>query len=380
MKKYLRNIGIGILFTITILTVLGYGYMFLPKFGKFPSGEELATINQSLNYKNGTFSNLEPIPRFTDTENSSKGWIGYLLTKKERTSPPAPVPVVKTDLKSLDPNHDIVIWLGHSSFYIQFSGLRILVDPVFSTYASPIPYSNNAFAGTNTYSAADIPDIDYLLITHDHWDHLDYPTVTALKNKISQVICPLGVSSHFIHWGFGKERISEGDWNTEIKLTGDSSVHILPARHYSGRGLTRNKTLWAAYALINPSQKIYISGDTGYGSHFTAARQALGSFDLAILDSGQYDQSWRYVHMMPEDAVRAANDLEAKALLPSHIGKFSIAYHSWDDPFIRIQAASSNQGYRLLTPHIGELVDLQNHEQTFARWWDSLLNLQANSK
>lgn len=378
MKKYLRKIGIGILCSIFILAVSGYGYMFLPKFGQLPSGEHLAAITQSPNYRDDSFRNIEPIPRFTDNESSSKGWIGYLLAKKERPTPPLPVPFVKTDLKALDINRNIVVWLGHSSFYIQFSGKRILIDPVFSSYASPVPYSNNAFAGTNPYSANDIPDIDYLLITHDHWDHLDYPTIKALDEKIDHIICPLGVGSHFARWGFTEERISEGDWNSSINLAADSSVHILPARHYSGRGLTRNKTLWAAYALISPQQKIYISGDSGYGSHFKVAGESLGPFDLAILDSGQYDQSWRYVHMMPEDAVKAAKDLGAKALLPAHIGKFSIAFHSWDDPFIRIQNASRNQGYRLLTPRLGEPVDLHNEEQVFANWWNTLLNLQAN--
>ena len=378
MKKYLRKTGLAILVSVFIIAIAGYGYMLLPKFGQLPAGKHLEAIAQSPNFQDDSFRNIEPIPRFTANENSSKGWIGYLLTKKERPAPPLPVPAVKTDLKALDINMNIVVWLGHSSFYIQFSGKRLLVDPVFSSYASPIPYSNNAFAGANPYLAADMPDIDFLLITHDHWDHLDYPTVTALGEKIKHIICPLGVGSHFEHWGFPEEKISEGDWNSTVQLTPDTSANILPARHYSGRGLTRNKTLWAAFALISPKQKIYISGDTGYGAHFSAARKTFGTFDLAILDSGQYDQSWRYVHMMPEDAVKAANDLGAKALMPAHIGKFSIAFHSWDDPFNRIQSASNDQNFRLLTPRIGEPVNLHNKEQTFAHWWYSLLNLQAN--
>lgn len=161
------------------------------------------------------------------------------------------------------------------------------------------------------------------------------------------------------------------------------AIHTLPARHYSGRTLTRNKTLWAAYALITPEYKIYISGDSGYGTHFQKAGVTFGGFDLAILDSGQYNERWRYVHMMPEDAVKASGDLKTKALLPAHIGKFSIAYHAWDEPFIRLkqatEAAGATQGSSspLLTPRIGEPVHFNTDQRHFSPWWVNTVDAET---
>lgn len=201
-----------------------------------------------------------------------------------------------------------------------------------------------------------------------------------LKGKIAKIVCPLGVGAHFERWGFEPSTIIELDWNESLNLKNDLRIHALPARHYSGRTLTRNKSLWAAYALTSANHKIYVSGDSGYGSHFREAGEAFCGFDLAILDSGQYNEAWRYVHMMPEDAAQAAADLNAKALLPAHVGKFSIARHSWDDPFIRLMEATENSPFRLLTPKIGESVLLERGQQQFAQWWkDILLQNNCNS-
>jgi L-ascorbate metabolism protein UlaG (beta-lactamase superfamily) len=362
----------GVLAAIVILSLGGNAYLQHPKFGMLPEGPRLEPMAQSPHYSDGQFRNLEVIPEFTTGGGAAVRLAKYLFRKKDRPTPPAPIPSVKTDLQALKRNEDIVIWLGHSSYYMQVGGKRILVDPVFSENAAPVPLANKAFEGTNTYTAEEMPDIDYLLITHDHWDHLDYPTVLALKGKIAHVVCPLGVGSHFESWGFAAESIHEVDWHTTLNPEEGFSVHALPARHYSGRTLTRNKTLWAAFAIVTPERKIYISGDSGYGSHFLEAGKTFDGFDLAILDSGQYSENWRYVHMMPEDAARAAGDLRAKALLPAHAGKFSIAYHSWDDPFIRLSEASREAGYRLLTPTIGEPVNLGDAAQTFSPWWTNM--------
>lgn len=217
-----------------------------------------------------------------------------------------------------------------------------------------------------------MPEIDYLLITHDHWDHLDYPTISALKPKIKQVICGLGVGAYFEQWGFASGLIHEADWFTSLDLENDFTVHVLPARHYSGRMLTRNKTLWSSLALATPERQIFFSGDSGYGPHFKQIGEGFNGFDLVILDSGQYDKNWPYVHMTPEEAVQAAEDLRGKALLPAHVGKFSIANHPWDDPFQRIAAASQNKNYRLFTPMIGEPVELANEQHVFSPWWEGV--------
>lgn len=372
-KKRFRKILIKLVVLAVFLAAGGYAYTHTAKFGAFPEGTRLARVEASLNYSDGEFRNPEPIPTSTNTKGGVvKGLLRGVMAEKDRPRPDAPIPSVKTDLSCQDRYEDLAIWLGHSSFYLQLAGHAILIDPVFSDNAAPVPFANEAFAGTNVYTPEDMPGIDILLITHDHWDHLDYPTVMKLKKKIAKVVCPLGVGAHFERWGFEPSAIIEMDWNESLHLKNDLRIHALPARHYSGRTLTRNKTLWAAYALTSADRKIYVSGDSGYGSHFRQAGEAFGGFDLAVLDSGQYNMQWRYVHMMPEDAAQAAADLDAKALLPAHAGKFSIARHAWDDPFIRLTEATKGRPYRLLTPKIGEPVRLGAEPQTYAQWWKGM--------
>ena len=372
MKRRLRILAFGFLSLFGLLALGGSMYLHLPKFGALPDGARLERIRQSPHYIDGAFQNLVSVPQPANTGGAVSGLVNYLLAKKERPTPPVSVPSVKTDLSGLDRQEDVVIWLGHASYFIQLGGKRILIDPVFSANAAPVPFANRAFAGTSLYTADDMPDIDYLLLSHDHWDHLDYPTVTALQAKVKKVVCGLGVGAHLARWGFAEDSIHEGDWNSKLELEDDFIIHVLPARHYSGRSLTRNQTLWVAFALTTPKRRVFFSGDSGYGPHFREIGQAFGSFDLALLDTGQYNEGWRYTHMMPEDAVQAAEDLQARALLPAHIGKFSIAYHAWDDPMKRIAAASHGKSYRLLTPMIGEPVVFNDKPQTFSRWWENM--------
>ena len=232
-----------------------------------------------------------------------------------------------------------------------------------------------------------MPEIDVLLITHDHWDHLDYDTVTALRGKVGQVLVPLGVGAHFEHWGYARDKVREGDWYDTLKLEqkqeqkrgADLAIHLVPARHYSGRWLTRNKTLWAGFVLESATRRILFSGDTGYGPHFKELAQRFGSFDLAALDMGQYDPRWPYIHMTPEDAAQAAADLQAKALLPAHVGRFNIARHAWNEPLERIGAASEGKRYRLFTPMIGEPLKLDGTEPRFSRWWNGTSGIASRA-
>lgn len=364
-----------ILALLIIIALLVFGivvYLQQPKFGTLPEGSRLERIKSSPNYIDEKFQNLIPTTIVVKERSSISLWWESLFTKRERLTPTDSIPVAKTDLKALDEGKNVVIWLGHSSYFIQLGGKRILIDPVFSSYASPISFVNKAFVGTNPYTAEDMPEIDYLLISHDHWDHLDYPTIMALIPKIKKVVCGLGVGSYFVQWGFEEKLIHEVDWYTNLQLEDDFIIHVLPARHYSGRLLSKDKTLWVGYALITPERRIFLSGDSGYGTHFKEVGEMFDGFDLAILDNGQYDQSWPYIHMMPEEAVQAAEDLKAKSLLPGHSGKFAIANHSWDEPFKRITNASPNKSFRLLTPMIGESVELENKQQVFSLWWERL--------
>lgn len=349
--------------------VSGCTFLGQEKFGRLPEGERLDMIARSSNYREGQFHNREPIPA---TDGTFSIFFKFLTHPRENPKPPAPLPVVKTDLKTLDRTTDAVVWLGHSSYFIQLGGRSILIDPVFSAYASPVFFSTRAFQGTNLYTAHDMPDIDYLLISHDHWDHLDYDTVMALQSRTGKVVTGLGVGEHFARWGFPDDMVHEMDWDETLSQEGNPGlkIHMLTARHFSGRWLTRNKSLWGAFALETPSRRVFYSGDSGYGSHFAEIGKRFEGFDLALLDSGQYSEDWPYVHMTPEQSAQAAEDLQARTALPSHAGRFCISYHSWDDPFKRFLRASESRTYRPVTPRIGEAAFLTDANQTFPRWWE----------
>ncbi|QGY42027.1 MBL fold metallo-hydrolase [Pseudodesulfovibrio cashew] len=355
---------------IALLAVSGCLYLGQEKFGRLPQGERLKRVSQSSNYQGGTFHNREPIVDVVEGGGGLGLWLQFLLRDGDGLTPPEAIPVVKTDLKALAPEEDVVIWLGHSSYFIRLGGKTVLVDPVFSDYASPVSFSTRAFEGTTFYTAEDMPYIDYLLISHDHWDHLDYDTVAALRPKVGHVVTGLGVGEHFARWGFPDGMVREADWDDAVELDEGFTIHVLTARHFSGRLFDRNRTLWVSFALETPSRRIFYSGDSGYGSHFKAIGERFGGFDLVMLDSGQYNSQWPYVHMMPEQAAQAAEDLQARAALPSHAGRFSIAFHSWDEPFRRFAKASEGKSYRLITPKIGEQVTLAGKKKAFTRWWE----------
>ena len=340
-----------------------------PQFGQQSAGSNLATIAKSSHYYDGEFHNLTPTSVLSDDSSTFSILVSDLFSRAERLRPGVRVPTVKTELKKLAKNTDQVIWLGHSSCFVQLEGKTILIDPVFSNYASPLPFVNKGFEGTNIYSADDMPGIDYLLITHDHWDHLDYSTVVALKSKVKQVICPFGVGAHFEKWGYSREKIHETDWYNRIELPEEFIIHVLPARHYSGRLTSKNQTLWAGFAIETGKRRLFFSGDSGYGPHFAEIGRKFSGFDIVFLDCGQYDKRWATIHMNPEEAVKAAKDLQAKALLPAHVGKFTIARHPWDEPFIRITEASRNEKIRLLIPRIGEQIFLDNLQTKMSQWW-----------
>lgn len=234
-------------------------------------------------------------------------------------------------------------------------GKRVLVDPVFCM-ASPVSFINKPFKGTDVYHPEDMPDIDYLVISHDHWDHLDYHTVRALKDRIGKVICSLGVGEHFEYWGFDKECIVELDWEEEARLDSGFVMHCLPARHFSGRGLSANKTLWASFLLETPSRKIYLAGDGGYDTHFARIGDCFPDIDLAILENGQYNEGWKYIHLMPDYLIRAALDLKAKKVMTVHHSKYALAHHRWDEPLRNEINMAKNDSLHVLIPGIGEVV------------------------
>jgi len=369
LSKKARKIMLIIISVIAAIVIAVLIFLNSSRFGRTPSGERKERVELSPNYRDGKFQNLSYTPQLTSDKSYIATMGDFLFGKKERLKPDGQLPVIKTDLLDLDKEKDVLVWFGHSSYFMQVDGKRILVDPVFSEAASPVSFVNKAFKGTNIYRPEDMPDIDYLFISHDHWDHLDYPTVKALKDRIGKVICGLGVGEHFEYWDFDKDRIVEMDWNQQTVLDGVFTIDCLPARHFSGRGLSPNQSLWASFMLQTPTMKIYIGGDSGYDTFFSRIGEKFGEIDLAILENGQYNGDWKYIHMSPDETVKAARDVRAKKLLPVHNSKFALAYHAWDTPLTDVTAAAAREGQAVITPMMGEVVNLKDSTQQFRHWW-----------
>ncbi len=335
-------------------------------YGKLPKGERLKKIKASPNYKNGSFQNLSKTNAMAEDASFFKTMREF-LNKPKQVKPPVTLPSVKTNLKQLTHDKPIVIWFGHSSYFIKLNGMNILVDPVFSGNAAPVSFMVKAFKGSDAYDVEDFPKIDILILTHDHYDHLDYKTLLKLKNKVKKVVCSLGVGSHLEHWGIDAKHICEMDW---WDTTHDEALQITaaPGRHFSGRGVKRGQSLWSSFILKTNEYSLFLGGDSGYDSHFKTIGDKHGPFDLAILESGQYNKSWPHIHMMPEETVQASIDLKTKMLLPVHWGKFSLAMHAWDEPIERVLARARELEVNVVTPMIGEVLQV-TEPNTTTPWW-----------
>jgi L-ascorbate metabolism protein UlaG (beta-lactamase superfamily) len=255
---------------------------------------------------------------------------------------------------------------------IKADGKNILVDPVFSERASPFKFvGSKNYAIQSPYTIADFPDIDLVIISHDHYDHLDYNSILQLKSKTKFFCVGLGVGSHLEHWGVDSTKIKEFDWWQSEKISTDIELISTPARHFSGRGFRRNQTLWSSYILKTSSKKIFIGGDSGYDASFKTIGEKYGPFDLSILECGQYDKQWPFIHMMPEETAQSAVDLGGDVLLPVHWGKFTLGLHPWKEPAERVTKAAEILNLSITTPLIGEVVEFNNPFPK-TRWWESV--------
>jgi L-ascorbate metabolism protein UlaG (beta-lactamase superfamily) len=358
-----------IIFAILIASI----YIFLqqPTFGKAPSGERLERIKKSPHYKKGAFNNLSFTPQIAEGHSMPKVMFNFIFGKKENLKPSQKFKFNKTDLKNLKPTENVYVWMGHSSYFMQVDGKKILVDPVFSGNASPVTFTTKAFTGSDLYSADDIPELDYLIITHDHWDHLDYKTVTKLRPKVKQIITSLGTGEHLEYWKYDPKIIIELDWGENFDLGNGFKVYAETARHFSGRTLKRNQALWASFVFETDKRKIYIGGDSGFDSHFEKIGKKYGGFDLAILENGQYNEAWKYIHMLPEQFLIAAKNLSAKRVIAVHNSKFALSVHNWKEPLEQINKFNKTEKMRLITPKIGEKVNWEDDDKVYENWWEN---------
>lgn len=352
---------------VLLLVLAAFLYTKQAKFGKAPSGARLALMQTKPNFKDGVFENLIETPSLAEDASYFTVLMNF-MKKRPNAVPSHALKSIKTDLHALSADAEVLVWFGHSSYFIQTGGKRFLIDPVFSDHASPFPNSVKAFPISHDYGSSDMPEIDFLIITHDHWDHLDYPTVMELKPKVKHVVTGLGVGEHFESWGFDGNSVTELYWGEDATF-GDVKLTAAPARHFSGRWLKRNITLWSSFVLKTPTRNLYLGGDSGYGPHFKEIGEKYGPFDLAILDNGQYNQAWKYIHMLPDEVIAAARDLGSARLFPVHSSKFALATHDWNEPLTRIQLLADSAEQPIITPMIGQPVELANPNQQFQQWW-----------
>ncbi len=363
----------GILIVIILLVAGVVLYVkYSPKFGGTPSATSLARMKASPNYKNGVFQNQIETPAIAKGYSTVQVFYEFLFKKIAHAFPLSEIPHVQTDLKNIPIEKELIIWFGHSSYYLQTAGKRFLVDPVFSGNASPIAGTTTSFLGSNTYQVQDLPEIDYLLISHDHYDHLDYETILQLKDKVAHVITGLGVAAHFERWGYQTEQITELDWYDDIELDEHIKLIATPGRHFSGRTFKRNTSLWLSFVLLTPKHKLFLGGDSGYGPHFNDIGKKYGPFDLAIIENGQYDPKWAYIHLLPEQQMQVAKDLNAAKIMPVHSSKFKLSQHAWKEPLEKISQSAAQAHIPLVTPKIGEIVDLNQYNQVFESWWEQI--------
>ena len=368
MKRFAKLLLI--IFLLIILSIFGIMAFikFAPQFGQAPTGSHLEQIKKSPNYdkENDIFENL-----ITTTLDMNMSKLGETLSEflfSKNTKPPVPLPSAyeNLDLRDSVPH---ITWFGHSAILLEIDGHRILIDPMLGPSASPVSFFGRRFENQSEIPLDMLDNIDAILISHDHYDHLDYPSIQKLKSVTKKFYVPLGVGSHLERWGVDADAIEELDWWDATTLESLQLV-FAPSRHFSGRATSdRNKTLWGSWVIQGKSNKIFFSGDSGYGPHFEEIGNKYGPFDFAMMECGQYNQKWKDIHMLPEETVQATLDVQAKRMMPIHWGAFQLAVHTWDDPVIRASIFAGKKDLDVATPIIGNRISI--HENT-SQWWQEL--------
>ncbi|MGB0429995.1 MAG: MBL fold metallo-hydrolase [Bacteroidia bacterium] len=339
------------------------------QFGGKPNPELEEQYAQSPQWQNGHFENLEETTMNINIWSMPKLLYKQFIDKKDR-EPKKPLPMAKYDKEAFlaDDVPFKYVWYGHSVVLIRMNGKTILIDPMMGPNAAPIsPFAVKRYSENTLDIIDEWPEIDLVLQTHDHYDHLDLASMEKLIPKVKQFYVAMGCKRHLTFWGADATKIKEFDWWDFTKID-DISITFTPTRHFSGRGLKdRAKSLWGGWALRSKDANIYFSGDGGYGRHFKEVGRKLGPFDFAFMECGQYNENWHMIHMFPEESVKAANEAKVKKASPVHWGGFSLAQHTWTDPANRFAAAAEKENLPTAYPELGKVYGLENSPEK--HWW-----------
>ena len=372
-RSRLARVLMAVAVTIVLLVVVLIGSTgWLDALGAAPSGARLARIQRSPNFRDGAFRN--PTATSMATEGSTWSTLRRWLAGPEQRVPPGPIPIVSLTRANFaqPPASGLrATWLGHSTVLVEIDGARILFDPVWARRASPSSLIGPKRFHEPPLALADLPPLDAIVASHDHYDHLDRGVVRALARDSTQArahfVVPLGVGAHLERWGVAADRITELDWS-ESTVVGALKLTATPARHFSGRGLSdRNHTLWASWSVAGPKHRVFHSGDTGPFPGFVDIGSAHGPFDLTLIKIGAYGETWPDIHLTPEQAVDANTKLRGNLLLPVHWGTFNLAFHSWDEPAERVVAAAGTST-RLIVPRPGQSIEPAT-VRSLEPWW-----------
>ncbi|GAB3867899.1 MBL fold metallo-hydrolase [Hymenobacter segetis] len=345
-----------------------------PQLGGKPTKAERQTYAKSGHYneKEEEFVNLIPTRELTAGSMPAVMW-KFLFRKSPQAAPPGPLPTQPLDSLAITqktPEMVRVTWFGHSASLVEIAGQNILLDPMLSIKMGPVSWAApKRYNRSLAIAPEKLPPIAAVLISHDHYDHLDYETIRKIKDKVGHFYVPLGIGPHLRRWGVPAARITEMSWGDSAKIPG-LTLRCTPSRHFSGRGLgNRNSTLWCSWVMQATAKRVFYTGDGGYGPHFAAIGRQYGPFDLALVECGQYNESWAEIHMKPEQSVQAARDVRAAVMLPVHWGAFTESLHAWNEPVTRATAEAARLGQVITTPHLGEPVTL-GAALPQTRWWE----------
>jgi L-ascorbate metabolism protein UlaG (beta-lactamase superfamily) len=364
MRRWIWRIGKGLALAlvlfVTVVIVDGW-----TAFGKQATGARLSRMEHSPAWRAGQFANPQPL--HNDPWLMLKGF----FRKSAYGSPSEPPPTISRDRASfaVPPATGLrVTWLGHSTMLVEIDGRRVLTDPVWGERVSPLTWMGPRRWFAPPLPLAELPPVDAVIISHDHYDHLDFPTISAMRHWDTTFVVPLGVGAHLEYWGVPAARIVELDWWQETEVKGLRLV-ATPARHASGRAAyDNNETLWAGWAMIGPRHRAYFSGDTGLFPGLVDIGERLGPFDVTLIESGAYNRAWPDWHLGPEQAVRAHQMVRGRLMIPVHWGLFNLAYHAWTEPAERVLAEAAKRGVTVAVPRAGQSVE-PGAPPVFERWW-----------
>ncbi len=339
--------------------------------GETPSAEAAAEFAGLPNYADGKFHNTEPSERREGGAAAGKRPKIWRMIFADN-APEQAIPTLKISPSDFAaaPEKDAasVRWFGHSSLLFELNGARFMVDPVFGN-AAPIPFAVRRYVDP-PLARRDLPKLDFVILTHDHYDHLEYPTIAMLRGSDTEFICPLGVGARLRGWLINPDKIHELNWGESL-VVGGVVVAAREARHFSGRTFDdRGRTLWASFIVSAGGRKMFISGDGGYGRHFSQIGESDGPFDYVFMEIDAWNENWRNNHIFPDDAVRAARDLRGEKMIPVHWAVFNLANHPWNESIKMVSEAADREGVELITPMIGEKLDLNSPSS--GRWWQNL--------